>query len=66
MENKSGTKYVGLGFLDALTILFIALKLCGVISWSWVWVLSPLWITAVLIIVIAVIAVIVVAVFKER
>ena len=45
---------------------FIALKLCGIISWSWVWVLSPLWITAVLIIVIAVIAVIVVAVFKER
>lgn len=60
MENKSGTKFVGLGFLDALTILFIALKLCGVISWSWVWVLSPLWITAVLIIVIFMIAVILV------
>lgn len=25
--------------------MFIALKLCGVIDWSWWWVLSPLWIT---------------------
>lgn len=29
---------------EALLILFIALKLIGVITWSWVWVLSPLWI----------------------
>jgi len=27
-----------------LTIVFVVLKLCRVISWSWVWVLSPLWI----------------------
>ena len=27
-----------------LTALFIILKLCGVISWPWLWVLSPLWI----------------------
>jgi len=33
----------GLGFCGALTILFIALKLTGYISWSWLWVLSPLW-----------------------
>ena len=31
------------GFLGALTILFIALKLTAVIAWSWVWVLAPLW-----------------------
>jgi hypothetical protein len=29
--------------LTLLLILFIALKLCGVISWSWWWVLAPLW-----------------------
>lgn len=33
-----------IGFCGALTILFIALKLCGTITWSWLWVLSPLWI----------------------
>lgn len=38
--NSSG----GIGFVGALTILFIALKLTGVIAWSWWWVLSPLWI----------------------
>ena len=34
----------GISFSGLLTILFIALKLCKVIDWSWVWVLSPLWI----------------------
>jgi len=28
-----------------LTVLFIALKLCGIIDWSWWWVLSPIPIT---------------------
>ena len=29
-----------------LTIVFIVLKICGVIYWDWIWVLSPLWISA--------------------
>lgn len=33
-----------LSFCKILTIVFITLKLCNVISWSWLWVLSPLWI----------------------
>lgn len=33
----------GIGFFGALTLIFIALKLCNVINWSWLWVLSPLW-----------------------
>ena len=45
MQNNKEVKTVGLGFADALTRLFIALKLCGVINWSWLWVLSPIWIT---------------------
>jgi len=44
MEKKKETR-AGIGFAEALTLLFIALKLCGVISWSWIWVLSPIWIT---------------------
>lgn len=39
-NNSSG----GIGFCGLLTILFIALKLLKVITWSWVWVLSPFWI----------------------
>lgn len=35
----------GIGFFGLLTIVFITLKLTGYITWSWIWVLSPLWIT---------------------
>ena len=33
----------GIGFFGALALVFIVLKLCNVINWSWIWVLSPLW-----------------------
>ena len=32
-----------IGFMGALALLFIALKLTGVIAWSWWWVTLPLW-----------------------
>ena len=49
MENKKVTvNFGGIGTL--LTIAFIVLKLCGVIAWSWVWVLAPLWISAALVV----------------
>ena len=34
----------GVGFLGLLTLLFIGLKLTGYITWSWIWVLAPLWV----------------------
>lgn len=43
-DDKKQTKTVtksGIGFSGLLTIAFIVLKLCGVINWSWFWVLSP-------------------------
>lgn len=47
MDNRKGSSTVGgVGFVGMLTIAFIVLKLCKVINWSWVWVLSPLWISA--------------------
>lgn len=33
----------GIGFFGILTIVFIVLKLIDKIAWSWVWVLSPMW-----------------------
>jgi hypothetical protein len=45
MAEKVEVSYnVGGGFLGILTLIFITLKLTGYISWSWCWVLSPLWI----------------------
>ena len=46
MNNK--TKQGGLGIVSVLTIIFIVLKLLGLIQWSWIWVLSPIWISAVI------------------
>ena len=43
--SKTSVSYNGVGFFGLLTIVFITLKLCGVINWSWVWVLAPLWIS---------------------
>jgi len=45
----------GVGFFGLLTILFIALKLFGVIGWSWWWVLAPLWLPVALFLGIAVV-----------
>ena len=36
----------GIAFASLLGLLFIALKLTGVISWSWIWILAPFWIGA--------------------
>lgn len=44
MSNSSSSSG-GVSFIGLLTILFIALKLTGVIAWGWFWVLSPIWIT---------------------
>lgn len=49
MDNKQEvTVKGGIGFTGALQLLFIALKLMGFIKWSWVWVLSPIWISAII------------------
>ena len=33
-----------MNYLGVLSLIFIVLKLCDVIAWSWIWVLSPIWI----------------------
>jgi uncharacterized protein (DUF983 family) len=45
MSNNTSSSR-GIGFPGLLTVLFVGLKLTGYISWPWVWVLSPLWISA--------------------
>lgn len=57
MEVKTGVNG-SISFIELLQIVFIVLKLCGVINWSWVWVLSPLWISIAVVIIIMLIFVI--------
>ncbi len=40
---KTQTASGGIGFTGLLTIVFIVLKLCHVIDWSWWWVFAPIW-----------------------
>ena len=53
--NGSDKTNKGITFLELLTIVFIALKLIGLIEWSWWWVLSPVWIPLLIGLVIAII-----------
>lgn len=43
MSTNNSSSSSGIGFTGLLTIAFIVLKLCNVINWDWVWVLSPIW-----------------------
>ena len=44
MNNKKTVSLSFGSFPSLLTILFIGLKLCNKITWSWWWVVSPIWI----------------------
>ena len=46
MSNKdvTTTSSGGIGVCTVLFLIFLVLKLCGVITWSWWWVTAPLWI----------------------
>ena len=59
MKDNEKSASGGISFAGLLTIAFIVLKLTGVISWSWLWVLSPIWISFVIVILVVVAAVIV-------
>lgn len=54
MSNNNNTNN-GIGFAGVLSIVFIVLKLCHLIDWSWIWVLSPIWISFILFILLMVI-----------
>lgn len=61
-ENNYISSSSGIEFTGALTLIFITLKLLGKINWSWLWVLSPLWISAGIVILIIIIVFIVMGV----
>ena len=66
-KTMSSSSSSGISFPGALTVLFVGLKLTNVITWSWWWVLSPIWISlslAVVVIAIAVIIAIIAGAFK--
>jgi len=66
MENTNKTTIKTISFSGLLTIAFIVLKLCGVIAWSWLWVLAPLWISFLLKLLVVLSVAIVAAIARAR
>lgn len=60
MSSSSNASSGGIGFVGLLTIVFITLKLCGVIDWSWWWVFMPVIFSAAFWIVVAAIMLVVI------
>lgn len=54
----------GIGFFEALGLVFIVLKLCGVIDWSWWWVLAPIWMPVALVLGIIIIFAIIIGIMS--
>jgi len=63
MSSSSSSSSGGIGFTGLLTLLFVGLKLTNVIAWSWLWVLSPIWIPLLLMAVILIMILIIEGVF---
>lgn len=59
MDKNNVSISVNISLVSILLIVFITLKLCKVISWSWLWVLCPLWIPIAFFLILALIAFIV-------
>lgn len=64
MSNNSSAAGGGIGIGTLLFIVFLVLKLCNVIDWSWWWVTAPLWIPIGLILLIMIITFTVLAFIK--
>ena len=63
MKRKDAQTASGLSLPVVVFVVFLTLRLAGVISWSWWWVTSPLWIVAAIIVAITILYV---AVFTYR
>lgn len=66
-DKRNNSSSSGMGILGVLQIVFLALKLTGLITWSWPVVLIPSWISLGILVILLIIALIVVLVdFKKR
>lgn len=63
-QNQKIVTNTGIGSTEMLTIIFVVLKLTKVITWPWLWVLSPLWISLLLWVCFLIIFFLIVIIFK--
>lgn len=65
-HQSNNASAAGISFTGLLGIVFIVLKVTGVITWSWWWVLAPLWIPACIGIVLFIVTLCLAAYLKVR
>ena len=56
MEKKNPSQAIGLSLPVVVFVVFLILKLTNLVTWSWWWITSPLWIVVALVVVLAVIS----------
>lgn len=66
MSSNGNAKRMGMSFLEVLQLIFIVLKLCKVIKWSWIWVLSPSWIPLIIVVIALIIYKVIYAISKKK
>ncbi len=65
MSTKS-TSSSGIGFFGLLTVAFIVMKVAGIISWSWWWVLAPLWMPFTIVVGVCLVAALVMTIMEGK
>ena len=66
MSTESKSSSGGFGLSTILFVVFLTLKLTNVIDWSWWWVTSPLWISAIFFVFCMLIIAIIAALVKKK
>jgi Flp pilus assembly protein TadB len=67
MKNKNSVKIgLGVSLPEIIFLIFLILKLTNTVQWSWIWILSPLWIALILDIVAILFSVIMLLILRKR
>lgn len=44
MDSKKSGAVLGINFFELMFLMFLGLKISGLIDWSWWWVFAPIWV----------------------
>jgi hypothetical protein len=65
MTTNNSSSSGGVSVCGLMGVMFIGLRIAGVISWPWVWVLAPFWAPLAVAIVILLVAAIIIAITEK-
>ena len=65
MTTNNSSSSGGVSVCGLMGVMFIGLKIAGIIGWPWVWVLAPFWVPLAIAIVILLVAAIIIAITEK-